>query len=235
MTTVTTRAGKGTALTHTEVDENFTNLRDNIGGTTFPKTAGIGVKIDEDAPGFGWHDLLGPLQIDIDNANRAVKNTFIGGMRVFQFVANTSEAFVLFHLPHDYVPNTDIFLHFHWAHNSATLTGGSVTWGAEFTYAKGHDQQPFSATKLFTVAQVANIVQYQHMIAEASLSVVSGSATQINTEDVEVDGIISCRVYLDSNDLIDSVSVPDPFLFFVDVHYQSSGLATKQKAPNFYT
>lgn len=233
MTTVTTRAGKGSALTHTEMDTNFTNLRDNVGGTTFPKAAADGIKIDETSPDWGWRDIIGPLTVDEDDVNKALMQTFRTNIKARCFGAS-SEAYTVHHIPHDYALGTDIFFHYHWAHSSATLTGGSVTWGAAYTYAKGHDQAAFSATKLFTVAQNASTTQYQHMIAEAASSVVGGSATQIDTSSLEPDGVIHSRVYLDSNDLTDSVSVPDPFLFLVDVHYQSTGIPTKQKAPDFY-
>jgi hypothetical protein len=51
---------------------------------------------------------------------------------------------------------------------------------------------------------------------------------------MEVDGIIMCRLYLDSNDIITSGGTVNPFVHFVDLHYQSTGIGTKGKAPNFY-
>lgn len=232
--TITTRAGKGAALTHNELDTNFTDLRDGT-ALQVPKTKGEGIKVDSlGTPDFGWHDMLGNLTIDEDSANKADMVTFINTVKARQFGA-LSEAYVAFHLPHDYVVGTDIFLHFHWAQASATLTGGSATWGAEFTYAKGHNQMAFATSKIFTVAETVSLTQYQHHVTEAALSVSGGSASQVDTDDLEPDGLIHARVYLDSNDFTDSVTVPDPFLFFVDVHYQSTGVPTKQKAPDFWT
>ncbi len=44
--TITTRAGKGSALSHNEMDTNFTDLRDGVGGIQVPKTSGLGIKVD---------------------------------------------------------------------------------------------------------------------------------------------------------------------------------------------
>jgi len=233
---ITTRAVKGSALTHTEVDTNFTDLRDGV-DMQYPKTKGLGIKVDSlGTPTFPWIDLFGTgLQID-SAGNPPTFATYRNGLKANQFneVAN-DEAFIDFHIPHDYVMGSDIFIHIHWSQISTTLTGGSCTWGFEYIYAKGHDQAAFPASKTVTILQNASTTQYQHMIAEDALSITSGSASLIDSDDLEPDGIIQMRVYLDSNDLTDSVTVPDPFVHFVDIHYQTTGLGTKQKAPDFWT
>ena len=62
-----------------------------------------------------------------------------------------------------------------------------------------------------------------------------GSSTTLDTNLLEPDGVVEGRIYLDSNDLIvSSGGQPDPFIHFFDVHYQSTGAATAQKAPDFY-
>jgi len=44
------------------------------------------------------------------------------------------------------------------------------------------------------------------------------------------------RLYLSANNItVASGSVPAPFLLEADIHYQSTNIGTKQKAPNFYT
>ena len=74
------------------------------------------------------------------------------------------------------------------------------------------------------------------MIAEIQLSAASPTASQIDTDDLEVDGLILCRTYLSANNItVSGGGVPDPFLHFVDIHYQSTGIPTKNKAPNFYS
>ena len=68
------------------------------------------------------------------------------------------------------------------------------------------------------------------------LSATTPSGSQIDSDDLEVDGVILVRVYLSSNDItVSSGSVPDPFLHYVDLHYQSTGIGTKAKVPDFWT
>lgn len=229
---ITTIAEKGSELTHAEMDENFTDLRDGV-NILAPKTKGEGIKVDPAAPDFGWHDLVSSLEVygDVGDASRAA---YRGGIKALQFAVSDS-AYIDFHMPHDYAPGTEIFIHVHWSHNSATLTGGTCTWVFETMYAKGHDQAAFQNPVLISVVQAASTTQYQHMIAETVASVSGGSGVLLDTDDLEVDGIFQCRLYLDSNDMTDSVTVPDPYAHFVDIHYQSTGLPTKQRAPDFWT
>jgi len=232
--TITTRAGKGAALTHAELDANITDLRDGVNAMV-PSAQDKGIKVDSlGTPDFGWHDLQGHIDIDHNDANCAAWATYRGQLRQLQ-CPEGKHGFVSFHLPHDYLMGSDLFIHVHWSHTSATLTGGSLTWAFETTYAKGHNQAAFSAPVICSIVQAANTTRYQHMIAETALSIPGGSGSQLDTDDIEVDGLIFCRLYLDSNDLTDSVAPPDPFVHFVDIHYQSTGVPTKNRAPDFWT
>lgn len=233
--TITTRADKGTELTHAELDENFTDLRDNPDGTVFPKEQNIGIKIDPALPDFGWHDIIGNIHIHQGEPNAGSSVIYRGGLRQMQLAEN-QEGFINLHLPHDYVIGSPIFVHVHWSHNSPLVTGGSVTWVFETSYAKGHNQSAFSPPVPISIVQNVSVNQYQHMIGETAASTAGGSSTQLNTSDLEVDGIMMCRLYLDSNDIITSdASIVNPFVHFVDIHYQSTGIATKNRAPNFWT
>ena len=201
------------------------------GDLIFVKTAGKGIKIDPTSPAFGWKDLLGNIVAKNTGATAPALATYRGGLQQFQFAVN-DECFLEFHLPHDYVPGTDIFIHAHWSHISAAVTTGVATWGFETSYAKGYDQAAFIAPVSPTVAQNASTVQYRHMIAEVQLSAASPSGSQIDSDDLQPDGLILVRAYLSANTLS---AAADPFLHFVDIHYQSTQLATKNKAYPFYT
>jgi hypothetical protein len=232
---ITTRAQKGGPLTHAELDENFTDLRDGL-NLIVPKTQGKGLKVDSlGTPTFGWHDLMSDLFVH-DYADPLAPDyvTYRGGIRQRKFAVN-DEAQVSFHLPHDYVMGSDIHIHTHWSHNSPLVTGGSVTWGFELIYAKGHNQAAFSAPIVITEFQTANPIQYQHMVCEAPASIIGGSANMLDSNDLEVDGMIFGRVYLAANALtVSGGGVPAPFLHQVDIHYQSTGVPTKQRAPDFW-
>ena len=126
----------------------------------------------------------------------------------------------------------DMFLHTHWAHNSATVASGAVTFSADMTYAKGFNQAAFPASVNMTWTQNASTTQYQHMVAEAQMSVAGGSASQLNSTNFEVDGLILVRLTVSANTIS---TATNPFIFTADIHYQSTGITTKNKAPNFYS
>jgi hypothetical protein len=196
-----------------------------------PKTAGNGIKVDPSAPTYAWQDLLGPIIVrGTGIATDPTLNTFRNNLRAYQFTVNDYVE-VMFHLGHDYVPGSDIYMHTHWALSTAGTTSGGVTWEFETTYSKGHDQAAFPASKIVTVTQNASTVQYQHMIAETAISSAGGSATLLDNSLFEPDGIFMIRVRLTANTVNGG---PEPFLFMADMHYQSTGIGTKQKAPNFY-
>ena len=201
-----------------------------------PKTISTGIKVDTAAPTFGWRDIIGSLEVKSSGATAAPFNTFIGSIGAFQ--CDTTGApgsartfYLVYHLPHDYVSGTDIFWHVHWAHNSASVTSGSVTWSYAASYAKGFDQAPFSTQVTGTVVQTASTVQYEHMVAEGQLSTSGGSGSMLNTDNLEVDGLIILAFSCSANSIS---AATNPFVFTADIHYQSSNIATKNKAPNFY-
>jgi hypothetical protein len=233
---ITLRSVKGSELTHAELDTNFTDLRDGV-ALQVPKTQGAtGIKVDSlGTPTYGWHDLLAKVDVE-PGVNAPSWAVYRGSIKQYQFTEAVDYGYLSWHIPHDYVIGTDIFVHCHWSQILTTVTGGSVTFGYELTYAKGHDQAAFPATKTVTVLQNASTTQYQHMIAEGAASVSGGSATQLDTDLLEPDGVILGRVYVDSNDItVSGGGVPEPFIHFVDMHYQTTNVGTKQRQPDFWT
>lgn len=233
--TITTREDKGSALSHSEMDENITDLRDIPTGKVFPKTKGIGIKIDTDDPDWGWNDITGSLFADPNLPDAAEFAIYRNNIRAYQFDENDATC-ACFHMPHDYAMGTEIYIHVHWSHASALVTGGSVTWSFEIMYAKGHNQAPFPAPIVVSVQDNISLTQYQHQIAEGVASTPGGSPVLLDTNELEVDGIIQSRLLLDSNDItVSSGDVPKPYAHFVDIHYQSTGLPTKNRLPDFWT
>ena len=201
-----------------------------------PKTAGKGIKVEFASPTFGFRDLLGEVFQRNTGATKPTRAAWKGGTFGFQFGAGDNEEFE-FHIPHDYVPGTDIFLHIHWGHNGALVTGGTCTFDYELTYAKGYGQGVFGANAVSTiVSAAATTAQYSHEITEAQASVSGGSGTQIDADDLEPDGVIKATIGLNANNLtVSGGGVPDPFIHYVDIHYQSTNMATKDKNVPFYT
>lgn len=203
------------------------SVNDNI---IMSGTTGEGIEVDISSPTFGWQDMIGEIKIRGIAATDPSYPIYRNNIRAYQFSLN-DVVWNEFHVLHDYVPGTDLYIHTHWSHTSAAVTTGSVTWSFEITYAKGHDQAPFPATKTITVTQNGSTTQYQHMIAEVAFTAATADATHFDRDDIEIDGLILVRTELTANSLS---AATDPFLHYVDIHYQTTNIGSKNKAPNFY-
>lgn len=237
--TITTRAGKGSALTHNELDVNFTDLRDGVGGLQIPKTSGLGIKVDSTGtPTFPWRDLIGDITPKTSGTGAPTLAAFRGGnVRAFFYSAG-DDGDCVFHIPHDYVPGTDLFLHLHWAHNGTAISGSLVV-DYYITYAKGHNQANFSAevnrTLTVSTPDIATVPQYRHRVDETQISAASPAASQIDSDNIEVDGLILVRFETTTIPTITGGTTNEPAYFTIDIHYQSTNMGTKAKAPDFYT
>lgn len=200
---------------------------DAAGNWVAAKTAGTGLKVDPSAPTFGWRDIIGQIELRGTGANDPTFAVYTGTvMRQYQFSATVlQEVFIVFHIPHDYVPGTDIFLHMHWSNAAATPNTGDVRWGFDYAFAKGFDQAAFPAFTTITVTQASPATRYQHMVAETAAITIAA---------LEVDGLLLVRAYRDAANAGDTCT-DAVFGHTADIHYQSSNMATKAKAPNFYT
>jgi hypothetical protein len=188
--------------------------------------SGEGIKVDLVNPTFGWRDLTADINV---RGTGAADPTFAlygaTAMRQYSFSANTEqEVFFVFHVPHDYVPGTAIHFHAHWSNAAATPNTGNVVWGFDYSFAKGFNQEAFPAMTAITVTQASPATRYQHMVAET---------TAVTIATMEVDGLILVRGYRKAADAADTCT-DAVFLHTMDIHYQSSNMATKNKAPSFY-
>lgn len=211
-------------------------LTDNL---TLPKTSGKGIRVDTGASTFGWRDLVGAVEPKSTGAGKATLGVWRGGLvKVWFYDTNDTLDILQYHLPHDYVPGSDLHIHLHWGHHGTAISGSLVvTFGV--TYAKGHNQVNFPAevAPVITVAtpNITTVPQYRHRIDEIQLSAASPSGTQIDSDDIEPDGIILLGMIVTTIPTITGGVVDKPAFFEIDIHYQSTNIATKDKAPDFYT
>lgn len=206
-----------------------------INDLVLPKTSGVGIRVDQNVPSFGYRDITGYPTLRGNASIDPVWTSYRGN--ISQFLMGTSAKYLTFcfHLPHDYVPNTDLFIHVHWSHISATVSTGSVTWEFEVMYAKGFDQAQFNAPVTRTVSQAGPTGatgQYRHMVAETAIAVETPTGgEQLDRSLIQVDGLLVARIRASANTMDGSAT---PFLHTADLHYQSTNMATKGKAPDFY-
>jgi hypothetical protein len=199
---------------------------DYLGNLQLPKTSGVGIKVD--AATFPWRDITGDITVRGSGASDPSFATYTGtALRQYQFSASTEqEVFIVFHIPHDIVPGSDIFLHVHWSNAAATPNTGNVVWGFDYAFAKGFNQEAFPALSTITVTQACPATRYQHNIAETT-GITIASLT-------EPDGLLLVRVYRKAADAADTCT-DAVFLHTADIHYQSTGIGTKNKVNNFYS
>lgn len=172
---------------------------------------------------WGWRDITGDAQEPSIGSGRPSFSQ-IASSGVYAWLYGTGDRQSYFwHIPHDYVPGSDIYFHVHWF-GPQTATA-YTKWQFDWLYAKGHNQASFpTIATTATVEQRQNSVAYRHMIAETTGQTIPGC---------EIDGVILCtvtRIAPAGSDVSGGVFVP-----YVDLHYQSTNLPTKNKAPNFYT
>lgn len=184
-----------------------------------------------------WKDLIGLITVKNSGATAPTLGTYRGNLQQYYFDSG-DEAFLEFHIPHDYKPGSDMYVHVHWSHTDAVSITGNIVFTCEVSYAKGHNQANFSSpitlsTAAYATTNIATTPQYRHRIEEVQLTAATPTASQLDSDDIEVDGVILLRITCPTQPAYGGTG--HTFIHFVDIHYQSNYFGTKNKAPNFYT
>jgi hypothetical protein len=238
------------ATNHTDLTDagntilHYHEILHPTGSPVIPKTSGVGIKVDVATPTFGWRDILGPIGIKSIGATDPVWTAYRGSIYAYTFDTATAECFITFHIPHDYVPGSDMYIHMHWSQNVVDTGGlagipGNVEWNFDISYADGHGTaggaaDPFIVPITVTVVQQGSTTQYGHMIAEVQFTNNGGTGGLIDSNTIVVDGLLLVRAYRIKGNAADTLDQA-PFGHTCDIHYQSTNMATKNKSPNFYS
>lgn len=149
-------------------------------GLIVPKDVATGIKVDLDDPQWGWADMLGAID------NRSVAGganptwaVYRGGIYQYSFgtAAGVTETFINYHMGHDFIPGTDMYIHAHWS--TAAAPTGTCNWLFEACAAVGYDRDVFEGTdgsaSTITVSAVGTPTgAYRHMISETLLATAGG-------------------------------------------------------------
>jgi hypothetical protein len=207
---IITRNGKGSELTYTELDGNFTQL-------------------DTRTIDLGWRDLIMGVDVKNTGANIPTLQNFRDGIFLWGFDPDSNqEVYCQAHIDHDYAMGTVMYPHVHFSVNVTNT--GTVRWGIEYTLARRHDstgQTHFPASTTVYVEHDVDGDPYAHYVAEVSL------ANTIPATHLEVDTVILFRVFRDASHVNDTFP-GTAYLITTDIHYQVDRYATLNKAPNFY-
>ena len=193
-----------------------------------------GIKVDPTEPTFGWRDIEGLVTPKTTGVGSPTRTAYAGGnVYDYAWIADDVSDFD-YEIPHDYASGTDLYLFVHWSHTGSDISG---TFGFTFYwhYAKGHGQDEFHAEKstVLTTADlsITNTPQYRHRVTEVKMTTPGGDSNNTPTEDIEPDGMILGAGKLTT---LPTVTGGDLFIHSVDIHYQSTNLGTKNKAPWFW-
>jgi len=203
-----------------------------------PNDSGKGLRVGrfaEDSD-WGWRDITAPITVRGVAATDPAW-TQVGSSVFYTYAFGVGDyVWQPFHIPHDIVPGTDIHFHTHWFPSNTDT--GYVTFQFDYMYAKGFDQQAYDpefATSPLVNSGSVQVTQqgpgtaYQSMVAETAAVTVPDLT--------EPDGVLYVRMGRVANPASSPTLAAYSGTCFVttnDIHYQSTNMATKQKAPNFY-
>lgn len=205
-------------------------------GLVLPKTSGTGIKIDIDTPAFGYRDMIGILRPDLAGANAPTLIVFRGGLTREYMYQAADKMDMNFHMPHDYVPGTDLLIHTHWGHNGTNITSNTATITYGISY--GDRQGLMSAEKTVvwtdTNVTIGNTPQYFHRVDEVPISNAGGTGGLFDRSIFKVDGILNVNLTFTTVPTVTGGTTPRIAIFFCDLHYQSTNVGTKNSASPFY-
>jgi hypothetical protein len=203
------------------------------GSLSLPRTIGKGLLIENS---YSWIDIIGDVTPKVLGTESAILAPYIGKNSSWAHAVG-SYGNILYHMPHQYAPGTDLHIHVHWGHNGTDISGAfKVNLWVTYATREGIYQTPIATSVIETGLTIANIPQYHHRVSEILLSTPIGSSSLLNTNLLEVDGLISVHYELDTIPSITGSSYVNlPYIHTIDIHMQSTNVGTHNKDPNFYS
>lgn len=177
---------------------------------------------------YVWDDLVHPFSVkNFTGQNNPTWAAYNGNMQGLIWAGNAlSQVWVDVHIRHDFALMTKVYPHVHWL--PLYDAAGTIRWGIECMWAKGHGVQKFPTTHTtFYIEQTIGANQSQtHFVTECS------QAQALLSADIEPDSVIKFRVFRDGTHTNDTLG--DVHAWQMDMHYQRARNGTRNKAPNFF-
>lgn len=216
---------------------------DSSGNIILPKTNTASIKRgDGITSGNGWIDITGQIIPKATGGTAPVYSTFRGNQGAYAF-ANTQFADIEFHVPHDYLVGSPIYLHPHWGHNATNISGNMV-----FTYYISHGKRTLNnpcvawdtevtlVQTIITFIDITNMPRYTHRVDDIAITSATGSASTLDVRNIATDSIIFVRCVATTvpTTLTGASPASSIYIFTIDLHCQSTGINTPNKDPDFY-
>ena len=204
------------------------NLTGNI---NFTSAQGSGILVNSN---YGWNSIKGDITPYPSGSSAPSMKTYMGSFQWWSYVAHDGGN-MIFTIPYDYAPGTDLYMELHWGHNGTGISGSLIV-DSTMTSSKGFGQSAFTpmATSQLAITSIniANTPQYQHRTESIQLSVHGGSSAMINSDSLEPGSIVMVNYILSQ---VPSVQSGSTFVFSAELIYKSTVLPTKNRTPNFYS
>lgn len=202
-------------------------------------TEGTGIKVNVDEPNYPWHDIIGQINPKFSGAGAPLRKLYKDtNIYDYSFAVNDAVDFV-FHLPHDYVPGSNLYLHVHWSHQADSSISGNAEFTFSHSYSKGHNQEEFSTERtmvlLVPTPDLATVPQYRHRVDEGQIAAPTANSQCMPTANIEPDGVIIGQLKLTEEPVLGGTGSPSLFIHTVDVHYQSTNMGTQSRSPDFWS
>jgi hypothetical protein len=146
-------------------------------------------------------------------------------------IGKISQGYMSFHIPHDWLPGTDMFIHLHISTTSTT------TKTCAFLVRAGVAKSGSVIPSLASIGTISNTFAgaadvRRHIVSEIPLTGIGLLAVS----DMEVDGIIFVHLYYQRGANGDNMGTTErTYIHFMDVHYQGDGVlsGTRYKVAPF--
>lgn len=195
-----------------------------------------GIKVNNKYP---WMDVVGTLAPRSSSTGAAIQTSLFNALVAGYPLTATSVVDVIFHVPHDYMPGTDVFLHHHWGHQGTAISGSLVITAniSMVTRTAGISVMttPVVSTTTISGLTITNMPKWSVRIDETQISTPGGSSTMLDTNAITPDSLIIIRYSTPTIPSLSGSAVKNnPYFFASDIHMQSNMIGTPNKDPNFY-
>lgn len=175
--------------------------------------------------GYGWKDLLSDATSRTTGPTApsyVALRTNGSGDSVFGYQLSTTSQILSgqSHMPHDWAVGTKLYMHVHWAADA--VSASETTFRFAWSYARGYGVEAFSDPAGIDMTQAHCNIQYGHNIVELS------DAQALLPDNCETDGLLLWSLR--------AKTIPaayNPYVFMIDMHYQTDGRDTNERNRTF--
>lgn len=202
---------------------------------SFPKVKGKGIFIEDEG---SWVDIIGAINPKTLGTTAAVLLPFKGEVKSWGHYAG-STGHLVYHIPHNYIVGSKVYLHTHWSHNGMNIQG-KLKINYEISYGRRTiPNSPFAAnittSFLLEDLNITDYPQYSHHLEDLLIAESSGSGTKLDADIIEPDGLIIVNYEIDTIPSIDGSEVENiPYIHTFDLHIQTNIIGTINKDPDFW-